>query len=192
MIARLIPSAWVRALLWLIARVWVGYQFLDASWQKLFGSEQAAFVGTQAGAGVKGYLTFAVSPQMTSGAHPSVLPPYEWLARNVFIPNTIPLGYLVAIGEGLVGVALIVGLFTRFAALWGAFLNLMFLLAGTTGVNPYMFTIELAIVLAGATVGLIGLDYYALPYLKAQQAQWRERRGVPAPLPGRHAPRGAH
>src|SRR5437763_1910420 len=55
MIARLIPSAWVRALLWLIARVWVGYQFLDAGWQKLFGAEQAAFVGTHAGVGVKGF-----------------------------------------------------------------------------------------------------------------------------------------
>jgi thiosulfate dehydrogenase [quinone] large subunit len=192
MIARLIPGAWVRALLWLIARVWVGYQFLDASWQKLFGSEQAAFVGAHAGAGVKGFLTFAVSPQMTGGAHPSVLPPYAWLARNVFLPNAIPLSYLVAVGEGLVGVALIVGLFTRFAAFGGAFLNLMFLLAGSTGVNPYMLTIELAILLAGATAGLIGLDCYALPYLKAQLAQWQKRRVAPALLPGRHAPRGAH
>jgi thiosulfate dehydrogenase (quinone) large subunit len=151
-----------------------------------------AFVGTQAGAGVKGFLTFALSPQMTGGAHPSVLPPYEWLARNVFLPNAIPVGYLVAIGEGLVGVALIVGLFTRFAAFWGAFLSLVFLLAGTTGVNPYMLTIELAILLAGATAGLIGLDYYALPLAKAQLAPWRKRRGTPAPLPGRQVPRGAH
>src|ERR687884_743778 len=109
MIARLIPGAWVRALLWLIARVWVGYQFLDASWQKLFGTEQAAFVGMQAGTDVKGFLTFAVSLRMTGRTHRSVLPPYAWLARNVFLPNAIPLGYLVAIGEGLVGVALIVG-----------------------------------------------------------------------------------
>jgi hypothetical protein len=49
-----------------------------------------------------------------------------------------------------------------------------------------------AILLAGATAGLIGLDYYALPYLKAQLAQWRERRGVPSQVPSRHAPRGAH
>ena len=109
MIARLIPGAWVRALLWLIARVWVGYQFLDASWQKLFGTEQAALLGMQAGTDVKGFLTFAVSLRMTGRTHPSVLPPYEWLARTVFLPNAIPLGYLVAIGEGLVGVALIVG-----------------------------------------------------------------------------------
>ena len=192
MMQRLIPSAWIRATLWLVARLWAGYQFLDAGLSKLFGDEKAAFVGAQAGTGIKGFLTYATSPQMTQGAHASVLPPYVWLAKNVFIPTALPLGYLVAIGESLIGLALIVGLLTRFAAFWGAFLNLMFLLAGSTGLNPYMFTIELGILLAGATAGLIGLDYYALPLLRAEWARFRAAQGHKIPLPRGHAPRPAH
>ena len=194
MIERLIPNAWVRAFLWLVARGWVGYQFLDAGWQKLFGSEQAAFVGAHAGAGVKGYLTGAISTPMTHGAHASVLPPFVWVAQNVFIPIATPLGYAVAIGEVAVGLTLIVGLFTRATAFFGALMNLLYLLAGTTGLNPYMFTIELAILLVGTTAGLIGLDYFVLPYVKVQWVKWqqREKRPTAAPLPGGHAPRPIH
>lgn len=190
MIERVIPNAWLRATLWLVARLWVGYQFLTAGWSKLFGDESAAFVGAHPGAGIKGFLTFATGPAMTGGAHASVLPPYAWLAKNLFIPQAIPLGYLVAVGETLIGIALIVGLFTRFAAFWGAFLNLMFLFAGSTGVNPYMVTIELGILLVGVTAGLIGLDYYALPFIKTQRAQ--RQAGARAALPRGHMPRPAH
>ena len=94
MIERVIPSVWGRATLWLVTRLWVGYQFLTAGWAKLFGDEQAAFVGSHAGAGIKGFLGFATSPQMTGGAHASVLPPYVWLAQHVFLPAAIPLGYM--------------------------------------------------------------------------------------------------
>ena len=193
MMERLIPNAWLRATLWLIARVWVGYQFLQAGWRKLFGDEHAAFVGAHAGAGVKGFLTYAVSPQMTHSAYPSVLAPYEWLARNILIPNAVPLGYVVAVGETVIGIALIVGLLTRVAAFGGAFLNLMFLLAGATGLNPYMFTIELSVVLVGVTAGLIGLDYVALSWAKTQWAHWREGTRSHTPrLPRGQAPRPAH
>ena len=191
MIERVIPSAWMRATLWLVARLWVGYQFLTTGWAKLFGDEQAAFVGSHAGAGIKGFLGFATSPQMTSGAHASVLPPYVWLAQHVFLPAAVPLGYMVAVGETLIGIALIAGLFTRFAAFWGAVLNLMFLLAGSTGVNPYMLTIELGILLVGVTAGLIGLDYYVLPYIKAQLAQ-REQVTTGIGRPHGRLPRPAH
>lgn len=128
---------------------------------------------------------------MTGGAHASVLPPYVWLAQHAFLPAAVPLGYLVAVGETLIGIALIVGLFTRFAAFWGAVLNLLFLLAGSTGVNPSMFTIELSILLAGATAGLIGLDSYVLPSVKTWWAQ-REQTTTGIGWPHGHLPRPVH
>ncbi len=43
----------------------------------------------------------------------------EWYAiivRDVFIPNAALFSYLMAFGELLVGIALILGIFTRFSA----------------------------------------------------------------------------
>ncbi len=162
---RIYTNTLLRGTIWLVIRLWVGYEFLTAGWDKVAGKDAAVWVGDKAGVGIKGFLTFASSPQMTGGAHPSVLGWYADLIKNVFIPSAGVLTYMVAYGEVLVGLALIFGLFTRFAAFWAAFLNLMFLLAGSTGVNPPMFTLEVFILLVGGTAGLIGLDYFALPVL---------------------------
>ncbi len=176
------------AAVWLVARLWVAYQFLNGAKDKWFGSEFDVFLGAHAGTGVRGYLTYATSPGMTGGANPSVLPVYQWLARNVFIPHATVFGVLVALGEATVGLALLVGLATRFAAATGALINLMFLLAGTTGVNPYMFTIELSMVLAGTTAGYFGLDYFAQPAIKAALAKMRTWGSRQAHTPHFHLP----
>lgn len=162
---RIYTNTLLRGTIWLVIRLWVGYEFLTAGWEKVTGSGSAVWVGNQAGVGIKGFLNHAISPAMTSGDHPSVLGWYADLIKNVFLPSAGVLTYMVAYGEVLVGLALIFGLFTRFAAFWAAFLNLMFLLAGSTGVNPPMFTLEVFILLVGGTAGLIGLDYFALPIL---------------------------
>lgn len=72
---------------------------------------------------------------------------------------------LVASGEVLVGLALIAGLFTRLVAFWGAFLNLLFMLAGSSGVNRYRVTIERSFLRVGTIAGLIGLDLVVLPFV---------------------------
>jgi hypothetical protein len=40
--------------LWLVARLWLGYGWLNAGYQKLWGSEKAQFWNS-GGAGVKGF-----------------------------------------------------------------------------------------------------------------------------------------
>ena len=46
----------VASVLWLVARLWLGYGWLSAGYQKLWGSEQAVF-WNGGGAGVKGFAT---------------------------------------------------------------------------------------------------------------------------------------
>ena len=49
--------------------------------------------------------------------HPAVNEWYAYLAQNVFLPNAALFSYLVAFGEVAIGVALILGVLTRFSAL---------------------------------------------------------------------------
>lgn len=154
----------IRGIIWFAIRLYLGYEWIYAAIDKL-GKDSAVWVGPKAGTGVKGFLNHAVSPQMTGGDHPSVLSWYAWLVNHVFLPNATALSYLIAYGELLVGIALIIGLFTRFTVFFGALMNLNFLLAGSTGINVPMFTLELAMLLVGGTAGLIGVDYFVLPLL---------------------------
>lgn len=162
---RIYTNKMVRADLWFFVRVYLAYEWISASAEKL-GNGSAAWIGPQAGTAIKGFLTFAASPAQTSGDHPSVLGWYAWLINHVFLPNATAFSYMVAFGELCIGIALGVGLFTRFAAFWAAVLNLLFMLAGSTGINPPMFTLELLILLVGGTAGVFGMDPVAMPLLK--------------------------
>ena len=71
----------------------------------------------------------------------------------------------IAIGELLIGVALIVGAFVGIAAFFGAILNFSFVFAGSAGLNPAMIGLGLLLVLAWRNAGYIGLDRYLLPRL---------------------------
>ncbi|GAB4204621.1 MAG: DoxX family protein [Roseiflexaceae bacterium] len=157
--------------LWLVLRLWLGYQWITAGIGKLFGPGSAVWVGDNAGAAVKGFLggALAKSP-LAPGFDPAATPNpavQEWyatLVRDFFLPNATLFSYLVAYGEFLVGLALILGIFTRFAALMGVLMNLAYLLAGTTSTNPQMLVAGLVIALSGGiAVGYYGLDYFARP-----------------------------
>jgi thiosulfate dehydrogenase [quinone] large subunit len=82
----------------------------------------------------------------------------------VFLPNAVLFSYLVSFGELMVGVALIVGLFTRFSALMGVLMNLAYLFAGTVSTNPQLLVVGMVITLVGGiAVSYYGLDYFARP-----------------------------
>ena len=68
-------------------------------------------------------------------------------------------------GELLVGVALIIGLFTGIAAFAGAFMNVTYLMAGTVSTNPILLILAILVVVAWKTAGWIGLDRLVLPRL---------------------------
>jgi thiosulfate dehydrogenase (quinone) large subunit len=148
------------AWLWLILRLYVGYEWLSAGWGK-FGNP--AWTGAKAGAGITGFVNGALAK--TSGDHPDVQAWYAWFLQHVVLPNASVWSYMITFGEMLVGIALILGIFTGIAAFFGSFMNLNYLLAGTVSTNPVLFMIAMLLVLAWKTAGWWGLDRFLLPAL---------------------------
>lgn len=171
-------------LVWLAARLWVGWLWLDAGWEKLTDS---AWVGGDAPAALDGFLANAASDRMTSGEFPQVSSWYAWLIDNVFLPGDTFMSYLIAFGEVAVGLGLIFGGFTMAAAFFGALMNLNFMLAGAlgTGDNPLMFGLQLLILFAGPAAYVYGADRVAIPRLRAALGQ-RQGRTPPRPRPLPH------
>lgn len=156
---------------WLVLRLWLSYEWIMAGFEKAFGEGNAVWVGNKAGVAVTGFLKGAIAKSALApdfdpvkNPHPAVQDWYAYLVRDYFMPNATAFSYLVAYGELLVGIALILGIFTHFSAVMGVLMNLAYLFAGTTSTNPQMLVVGLAIALAGGVaVGYYGLDYFARP-----------------------------
>jgi thiosulfate dehydrogenase (quinone) large subunit len=159
---------------WTIVRIYLGYLWFVAGWKKVLNP---AWVGPEAGTAVSGYLQGALG--RAEGEAPTVSGWYAWLIENVFLPNAVLFSYLVAFGELLVGVALIVGFLVGFSAFMGGLMNVSFLLAGTLSTNPVMFILATWLVLAWRVAGYWGLDYWVLPRLGAPRKGWNDEEGLP-------------
>lgn len=105
---------------------------------------------------------------------------YDWFRQ--FIQFMIDNGWeswfgpLIAVGEVLVGLGLLVGALVGIAAFFGTLLNFNFLLAGTTSTNPVLFGLSIFLVLAWKVAGWWGLDRWLLPALGTP---WQPRLGGP-------------
>lgn len=174
---------------WLAARVWVGFHFLESGWDKV---QSSAWVGENAGAAVTGYLNGALAKAPggeAAGANPEVMGWYAGLVKNVFLPNAALFGYLVAFGEVLVGIALILGLLTNFAAIMGLAMNFAFLFAGTSSSNVIMVLLMLPMVLVGgAAATYYAVDHFLMPAIGRWWKGRGQKPGVAAGLPGPVAP----
>ena len=143
---------------WLLLRLWLGYEWLTAAWGKWI---EGGWVGEGAGGAVKGFAQGAIA--QTTGEHPQVTGWYASFLENVVVPNAALFSYLVILGETLVGIALLLGAFTGIAAFFGVFMNASFLFAGTAGANPLMAIVAILLVLAWRVAGWWGLDRWILP-----------------------------
>ncbi|MDP4020649.1 MAG: DoxX family membrane protein [Candidatus Adlerbacteria bacterium] len=146
--------------LWLVVRLYLGWEWLQAGWGKLHND---AWVGENTGAALTGFVNNALAK--TSGPHPDVQWWYAWFLEQVVLPNTETMSYVVATGEFLVGAALIVGFLVGVSAFFGMFMNFNFMLAGSVSINPIWFAIGIGLVLAWRIAGYYGLDYWVLPRL---------------------------
>lgn len=161
-ISQLLFASKPAAIFWAIVRIYLGWLWLRAGWGKILNPN---WVGADAGTAVSGYLRGALG--RATGENPTVSGWYAWMIERIFLPNATLMSYLVAWGEVLVGIALIVGFLTGISAFLGGLMNVSFLLAGTLSTNPVMFILATWLVLAWRVAGYYGLDYWVLPRLGA-------------------------
>jgi thiosulfate dehydrogenase (quinone) large subunit len=148
------------AWLWLIVRLYVGWTWLQAGWEKV---TNPAWVGSQAGTALSGFINNALTK--ATGAHPDVQGWYAAFLHNAVLPHTAVWGNFVAFGETLVGIGLILGAFAGIAAFFGIIMNLNYLMSGSVSVNPILLMLSIFLVLAWKTVGWWGLDRWLLSAL---------------------------
>jgi thiosulfate dehydrogenase [quinone] large subunit len=146
--------------LWLVLRVWLGWQWLTAAERKIVDP-----AWTETGLAIRGFWERAVLIPETG--RPAIA--YDWY--RAFLQSLLDaeahtwFAPLVAYGELLIGIALILGAFTGVAAFFGAFMNWNFIMAGTASTNPLLLVIAIGLILAWKVSGYIGLDYFLLPWL---------------------------
>jgi thiosulfate dehydrogenase (quinone) large subunit len=154
--------------LFLIPRLYIGYKWVDAALHKV---NEPGWV--QTGEALKSYWERAVMIP-DAPARPAIS--FEWyrsfLQMMLDAEAYTWFAKLVAYGELIIGIALILGLFTGIAAFFGGFMNWNFMMAGSASTNPMLFTIAVLLVLGWKVSGYVGLDYFALRYLGTP---WRGR-----------------
>ncbi len=169
-------------LIWLPIRVWLGWQWLQASLHKF---ESPAWM--QTGAALKGFWAGAVAIPAT-GSAPIHYAWYRAFLQMMLNTNAyVWFAKLVPVGEFLVGISLILGVFTGFAAFMGGFMNWNFMMAGSASVNPMFFAISVLLVLAWKVCGYFGVDYFLVPYVGAL---WSRKGEIVEKIPTK-SPKGA-
>ncbi len=158
-VSRFLFSSTKAGWIWLVVRLYLGYSWITAGWGKV---NSDAWTGENAGAALTGFLKGAIAKSQEGG---DVTNWYASFLENFVIPNAKVFSYMVAFGEMLVGLGLILGLLTGIAAFFGALMNVSFLFAGTLSTNPLLFILATWLVLAWKNAGWYGLDRWALPLL---------------------------
>ncbi|HEX5164013.1 MAG TPA: DoxX family protein [Thermomicrobiales bacterium] len=145
------------AWLWLVARVYLGWLWLDAGRQKL--AEDGWMDG---GLALRGIWERSIQTPEQEQAPLAYSWYHDMLQFMLDHKWYVWAGPLVAVGETLLGIALILGFFTGLTAFLGSLLNAGIVLTGAAA-NPFFFVLAIALMLAWRTAGLIGLDRWVLP-----------------------------
>lgn len=86
-----------------------------------------------------------------------VFPLYRSFLENVITPNATAVGWLVMIGQLLIGVAILTGTFTNLSLLLGLTMNLNFLLAGRIDPSAFYIIIQ-SVLFVSMTGAILGVD----------------------------------
>src|SRR5919108_2331613 len=146
------------SVLWLAVRVWLGWQWIQASLHKLESPDWM-----QTGNALKGFWMGAI--QIPAEGRPPIA--YAWYREflQAMLDAQVYTWFakVIAISEVLIGVALIIGIFVGLTAFFGGFMNWNFIMAGSASVNGVFFGLSVLLVLAWKIAGYIGADYFVLP-----------------------------
>jgi thiosulfate dehydrogenase [quinone] large subunit len=158
--ARYLFSNTRAGLVWLPIRLFLGFEWLTAGWDKLTGTGWV-----DGGASLLGFWKNAVAVPTTG--HAAIT--FEWYRSflQFLIDHNAQtwFAWLVTLGEMAIGLGLLLGVLTGIAAFFGATMNMSFLLAGSSSVNPVMFAFAVGLMLAWKVAGYYGVDRYLLPRL---------------------------
>ena len=133
----------------LVFRLYVGYEFLMAGWEKLTGPKTFSSLGF-----LKNALT------MANGPHAAVQGWWVPFLKGFAIPNHSFFDVAIPYGEVLVGLGLILGCLTTYAIFFGMVMNFAYMFSGTVSTNPQLILLSIFIIAAGANAGKIGLDHW--------------------------------
>ena len=153
---------------WLLVRIYLGYEFLMAGWEK-FGNP--AWFGSGAGAALSGFVNGAVAKTVcaagvpAASCHPDVQTWYASVLQSTVLPHLVVWSNAVVLGELAIGLGLIVGLCTGAAAFFAFFMSLNFMFAGSVSINPILITLALGVFAARRVAGDWGLDRFARPFM---------------------------
>jgi thiosulfate dehydrogenase (quinone) large subunit len=161
------PQVWewlkqskIAAIGWLAMRVWLGIMWIQAGWAKLWGAENSAFLHHN-GAGVAGFAGHGKAA-------------YTWwgsFLHSFVVPNSGWIGILVAVAEFALGIALVLGIFTRVAALGSLALLFTYVMSGTASVCALYALFAIVILVMWKTSSWIGVDGLIASYRKHHPGQ---------------------
>jgi thiosulfate dehydrogenase [quinone] large subunit len=148
-----LKSSKIMALPWTAMRVWLGIMWIQAGSAKLWGAENPAFLHHN-GAGVAGFAAHGV-------------PAYSWWAtflHSFVVPNASWIAILVAVAEFSIGVALVAGLLTRWAAAGSLALLFTYVMSGTASVCAFYALFAIVILVMWRTSSWLGADGLVASY----------------------------
>lgn len=157
-----------------ILRIYLGWQFLTAGWEKLTGPKAFSAAG---------FMKNAVAHPVLSPDKTIEYPTFHAFLQNFALPNVGLFNFLVPWGEFLVGLGLIFGVLTTAASFFGMLMNFMYMFAGTISSNPWDVLIGIFIIVAGYNAGKFGGDYWVIPWFRKHFEKWMNAE-VEIPAPG--------
>ncbi len=132
---------------WLAMRVWLGIMWMQAGWAKLFGAENGYFLHNH-GAAVAGFAAPRAPANTRWGS----------ILHSFVVPNAGWIAIFVAFAEFAVGIALVLGLFTRVAAIGSLLLLFTYVMSGTASVCAFYALFAIVVLATWKASSWIGVD----------------------------------